>query len=73
MSPRAPLIRQVAGDRCLMMVGDQYRMLTTMGQDGGTYSFNSPVPIWAVTDFGAYLDGDQDWTVCTVLDPDGNM
>ena len=73
VSPRAPLIRQVAGDRCLMMVGDQDRMLTTMGQDGGTYSFNSPVPIWAVTDFGAYLDGDQDWTVCTVLDPDGNM
>ena len=73
VAPRVPVIRQVAGDRCLLMVGDQDRMLTTMGQDGGTYSFNSPVPIWAVTDFGAYLDGDQNWTVCTVLDPDGNM
>lgn len=68
--PRAPVFCQVAGDRCLMMVGTQDRMLTTMGQDGATYTFNSPLSVYAVSDLGAYLDGDQDWQICTLLYPD---
>lgn len=68
--PRVPVFRQIAQNRCLMLVGTQDRMLTTMGQDGGTYTFNSPLSVYAVADLGDYLDGDQNWQICSLLDPD---
>lgn len=69
--PRVPVLFQTAEDRCLMIVGTRDRMLTTMGQDGGTYTYNSPVFVWAVADLDAYLKGDQNWRICTLLVPDG--
>ena len=69
--PRVPVFYQVAGDRCLMKVGSQDRMVTDMGQDGGTYTHPSSLSVYAVEDLGAYLDGDQNWTICDLLTPNG--
>lgn len=72
--PRLPVLWAVdAGGRCLMEVGMQDRMLTVMGQDGGTQTFNSPIGVWAVQDIATYLAGSQDWQVCTLLDPNGML
>lgn len=68
--PRVPVFCQIAQDRCLMLVGTQDRMLTTMGQDGGTSTFYSPLSVYAVADLGDYLNGDQNWQICSLLDPD---
>lgn len=67
---RVPVFCQVAQGRCLLQVGTQDRMLTTMGQDGGTQTFYSPLPVYAVMDLDAYLAGSQDWQVCSLLAPD---
>ena len=73
VTPRLPRLYARAGDRCLLMVGTRDRMLTAMGPDGSTDTFDSPVFLWAVTDLDSWLDGDQNWQLCTILNPDGDL
>lgn len=39
-----------------------------MGQDGSVYTHPSESPVYAVIGLEEYLDGSQDWTLCTPPD-----
>ena len=39
-----------------------------VGQDGSVYTHPSESPVYAVIGLEEYLDGSQDWTLCTPSD-----
>ncbi len=72
-TPRLPILYAQSGARGLLMVGTRDRMIRAMGPDGSTDTFDSPIFLWAVTDVGDWLDGNQNWQPCTLLIPDADL
>ena len=67
-SPRLPDLYAENGDRAILLVDNRLGTATDMGQDGTVYTHPTGEPIYAVIDLDAYLDGSQDWTLCTPTD-----
>ena len=67
-SPRLPDLYAENGTRAILRVDSRLGTATDMGQDGSVYTHPTEEPVYGVIDLDAYLDGSQDWTLCTPED-----
>ena len=67
-SPRLPDLYAENGTRAILRVDSRLGTATDMGQDGSVYTHPTEEPVYGVIDLDTYLDGSQDWTLCTPED-----
>lgn len=65
---RLPALYAQNGSRAALLVDSRTATASDVGQDGSIYTHPSESPVYAVIGLEEYLDGSQDWTLCTPPD-----
>ena len=65
---RLPALYAQNGSRAALLVDSRTATAADVGQDGSVYTHPSESPVYAVIGLEEYLDGSQDWTLCTPPD-----